>query len=84
MTEISRKKAGSALRQSRKKCFRASTLLGTLLFAGLLQTSPSGPLSILDSAPALADEPEKASVTYDRQINLVYTINNLGYTDTCG
>ena len=28
--------------------------------------------------------PAQEAPTFDRQVNLVYTVNNLGYTDTCG
>lgn len=32
----------------------------------------------------LAAEPKEEAPQYDRQIRLLYTINNLGYAETCG
>ncbi len=28
--------------------------------------------------------PAQEAPAFDRQVNLVYTVNNLGYNDTCG
>ena len=33
-----------------------------------------------EPSPAASSE----ASPYDKQINLVYTVNNFGYTDTCG
>ncbi|HLU46762.1 MAG TPA: hypothetical protein VK116_01720 [Planctomycetota bacterium] len=36
-----------------------------------------------DAFAIVAEDPGKPAVG-EREINIVYTVNNLGYTDTCG
>ena len=47
-----------------------------LLTSALLGACASGETGTANAA-------DKAPV-YDRQVNLIYTINNVGYTSTCG
>jgi len=50
--------------------------MSVFLAAGLLLLSAPDSARLADAAP------EGAS--YDRQVTLAYSVNNLGYTDTCG
>jgi hypothetical protein len=72
-------------------CRSRRLLLALLvLAAGLWASSrswtkaPGSSLAAAAAEPAAGAASEPAAPSYDKQILLVYTVNNLGYTDTCG
>jgi hypothetical protein len=57
-----------------------------VMTTGASRTILSG-IGVNGGAGALAftaKEPEEEAPAFDRQVDIVYTVNNLGYTDTCG
>jgi hypothetical protein len=57
---------------------RPAALLAAGLIAALFLSADVAP------PPALAGGDEPATPSFDKQVNLVYTVNNFGYTDVCG
>ena len=46
--------------------------------------APGGSFAAAAAEAASGAAPQAAAPAYDKQVLLVYTVNNLGYTDTCG
>ncbi len=66
------------------KLFRSTLRRLDRLGLALVLTSTLAATDTPGGAPSAAAPAAQAAPAYDRQVNLVYTVNNLGYTDTCG
>ena len=51
------------------------------------KTSLAAAILLVGTLPgkkAVSENEADAAPSYDRQVTLVYTVNNFGYTETCG